>query len=169
MQRRARVREHQPERIASMKSLLFLAMFSLIGVCSSTPSASAQQPPAVAKIRVEIKNLRSNAGQVGCLLFASADGFPSKPDKAAQRLFVPIKDKSAVCEFNGVPPSTYAIVSMHDENANGRFDTNFVGAPTEGAGASRDARPGFMRGPRFEDAALRFDAGASTTTITIHY
>jgi uncharacterized protein (DUF2141 family) len=120
-------------------------------------------------IRAEIKNLRNNTGQVGCSLFASADGFPGAIDKAVQRLLVPIKNKAATCAFNGVGPGIYAIASIHDENGNGKLDRSTFGAPTEGWGASRDAKAGFMRGPRFEDAALRFAVGESTISIAIRY
>jgi len=152
---------------AVKKRLFPLVVASFVGIGAPASQSAAQ--PSSATVRVEIKNLRSNAGQVGCLLFASADGFPSKPDKAAGRAFVPIADKSATCEFTNVRPGSYAIVAMHDENGNGKLDTNFVGAPTEGTGASRDARPGFMRGPRFEDAVLRFASGVSTLPIPLHY
>jgi uncharacterized protein (DUF2141 family) len=82
---------------------------------------------------------------------------------------VPIKGKAAVCEFDGLPPGNYALAAIHDENGDGKLDKNGVGAPTEGVGTSRDARPGFMRGPRFEDAVLQFKAGTSTVPIPIHY
>jgi len=36
----------------------------------------------------------------------------------------------------GIPPGTYAIACYHDENDNGKLDTNFLGIPKEGTGAS---------------------------------
>jgi uncharacterized protein (DUF2141 family) len=131
--------------------------------------AQAEQQPAVAIIRTDIKNLRNNAGQVGCALFRSADGFPGDMSKAVERILLPIKDRAAICEFKAVSPGIYAIAAIHDENGNGKLDRPLIGAPTEGWGASRDAKAGFMRGPRFDDAALRFAAGSSTVSITIHY
>ena len=131
--------------------------------------ADAEQRPSMAIIRAEIKNLRNNAGQVGCSLFSSADGFPADVSKAVERILLPIKDKTATCEFKGVSPGIYAIAAIHDENENGKLDRPTFGAPTEGWGASRGAKAGFMRGPRFDDAALRFAAGTSTVSITIHY
>jgi len=130
--------------------------------------AQAEQP-AVAIIRTDIKNLRNNTGQVGCALFRSADGFPGDMSKAVERILLPIKDRAAICEFKAVSPGIYAIAAIHDENGNGKLDRPLIGAPTEGWGASRDAKAGFMRGPRFDDAALRFAAGSSTVSITIHY
>jgi uncharacterized protein (DUF2141 family) len=131
--------------------------------------AQAEPQPALAIIRVDIKSLRNNTGQAGCVLFRSADGFPGDMSKAVERILLPIKEKAAICEFKAVSPGIYAIAAIHDENGNGKLDRPIFGAPTEGWGASRDARAGFMRGPRFEDAALRFAAGTTTVSITIHY
>jgi uncharacterized protein (DUF2141 family) len=141
----------------------------LLSVCSARATASAEPPPAVAIIRADVKNLRNNAGHAGCSLFRSADGFPGDMSKAVERILLPIKDRAAICEFKGVSPGVYAIAAIHDENGNGQLDRPTLGAPTEGWGASRDAKAGFMRGPRFDDAALRFAAGTSTVSITIHY
>jgi uncharacterized protein (DUF2141 family) len=157
------------ERSDFMKRLPALATLSLLALCSTPPIASAQQAPETAIIRADIKNLRNNTGQVGCMLFRSADGFSGSTEKAVQRLLLPIKDKAVTCEFKGVSPGVYAIASIHDENANGKLDRPTFGAPTEGWGTSRDAKAGFMHGPRFEDAALRFPAGTSTISISIHY
>jgi uncharacterized protein (DUF2141 family) len=152
-----------------MRRLLRLSLLSLLAVSSAPPNAAAEEAPETAIIRAEITNLRNDKGQVGCSLFRSADGFPGSMDKAVQRLLLPIKGRAATCEFKGASPGIYAVASIHDENGNGKLDRATFGAPTEGWGASRDAKAGFMRGPRFEDAALRFAAGTSTISISIHY
>jgi uncharacterized protein (DUF2141 family) len=152
-----------------MSRLLRLSVRSLLLVCSTLPTATAEQAPGTAIIRAEIKNLKNNTGQVGCALFRSADGFPGDMHKALQRVLLPIKDQAVTCEFKGIRPGIYAIATIHDENGNGKLDRPIFGAPTEGWGTSRDAKPGFMRGPRFDDASLRFAAGTSTLSISIHY
>lgn len=153
-----------------MKSPLRLSsqLVALLVISAAQPTASADQPSS-AVIRAELKNLRNDAGQVGCALFRSADGFPGDMGKAVEHVRLPIKDKSATCAFKGVPPGIYAVAAIHDENGNGRLDRPTFGAPTEGWGTSRDARAGFMRGPSFDDAALRFVAGTSNIAIAIHY
>jgi uncharacterized protein (DUF2141 family) len=147
--------------------LLSLAVFLVAGAGSQT--APAQPSPPMALIRAQLNGLRSDSGNAACLLFGSADGFPTTPAKALQRRTAPIKDRAAVCVFDGVPPGTYAIAAIHDENGNGTLDKSTFGKPTEGVGASRDARPGFMRGPRFEDAAMSFGATTTIVPIAIHY
>jgi len=132
---------------------------------------SAQQKAAPARtvtLRVEVSGLRSSKGKVGCSLWASASGFANKPEKAFRRQFVAIVGTRAVCEFKSVPTGSYAASAMHDEDGDGKMRMTLFGAPLEGRGASRDARPGFMRGPRFEDASFRVTVDA-TVPITIRY
>jgi uncharacterized protein (DUF2141 family) len=146
-----------------------LSLLSLVALCSAPATTSAEPAPEAALIRAEIKNLRNSTGRAGCSLFRSPDGFPSNMDKAIERVFVPIKDGAATCEFRSVKPGLYAIAAIHDENGNGKLDRPALGPPTEGWGTSRDAKPGFMRGPRFDDAAVRIAGGTSPISILIHY
>jgi uncharacterized protein (DUF2141 family) len=119
-------------------------------------------------ISVPILGLHSDQGQVGCTLYASKDGFPTNPDKALARQFVKVSGKSATCFFENVPAGSYAISTIHDENGNGKLDKNFVGMPTEGYGASRDAR-GTMGPPKWEDAVFSHPGGSASVPVTIHY
>ena len=79
-----------------------------------------------------------------------------------------ISDKEAVCEFSGIALGTYAVSVFHDENSNGKLDTNFMGIPREGVGASNDAK-GHLGPPKFDAAAFRFPGGRLEMKITIHY
>ena len=119
-------------------------------------------------IHVTIAGLRSDRGQVLCQLFASADGFPAIAAKAVARTSSPIRDAQAACDFAGIAPGHYAIAVIHDENANGRLDRNFLGIPSEGVGASRDAR-GHFGPPQYDDAAFDYSGGSKSMTITVQY
>ena len=59
-----------------------------------------------------------------------------------------------------LPPGTYALGVLHDEDGNREMKTGFLGRPKEGYGASRDAR-GKMGPPKFEDARLALRPGHS--------
>jgi uncharacterized protein (DUF2141 family) len=127
------------------------------------------QSPATNTIHVEIDGLRNDKGKVVCSLYSSADGFPKEADKAKARTSAAITDKRAVCEFAGVAPNaTYAISVFHDENSNGKLDTNFMGIPREGVGASNGAK-GHFGPPKFDAAAFRFQGGRLELKITIVY
>jgi len=57
---------------------------------------------------------------------------------------------------------------FHDENSNGKLDTNFIGMPKEGVRASNDAK-GHMGPPKFEAAAFKYSGGELVLKVTIHY
>ena len=139
----------------SIESLLVLSLVSIAEVRAAGPG-----------LEVRVSGVRNGAGQVGCLLFASADGFPSDIRKARKALLVPIVAGTGVCQFD-VPAGTYAVVAMHDENANGKLDKSVVGVPKEGYGASKDARGAF--GPKFDDARFTYGGGSMTMPIPLRY
>jgi uncharacterized protein (DUF2141 family) len=78
-------------------------------------------------VHVEIRGLRNDKGKVFCALYSSPDGFPKNSEKAVARVNSVISDKQALCEFSGIVPGIYAVSVFHDENSNGKLDTNFMG------------------------------------------
>jgi uncharacterized protein (DUF2141 family) len=144
---------------------------SLTGAVLAAVGALGQTPaPTQNVIHVEIKGLRNDKGQMLCALYSSAEieSFPKKADKAVARLTAPIGGGKAICEFAGILPWTYAVSVVHDENSNGKLDTNFIGMPREGVGASNDAK-GHMGPPKFSAASFRYDGGRFDLTIHIRY
>jgi uncharacterized protein (DUF2141 family) len=75
---------------------------------------------------------------------------------------------SAVCEFQGIAPGRYAVSVFHDENSNGKMDTNFIGIPKEGVGASNDAK-GRFGPPKFEAAAFQYSGGRLELKVRLEY
>jgi len=118
---------------------LFLLLVALL--VATVWGSQQPQSPTTNIIHVQIDGLRNDKGKVVCSLYASADGFPKDADKAKAHTSAAITDKRAVCDFAGIAPNaTYAVSVFHDENANGKLDTNFMGMPREGVGASNGAK-----------------------------
>jgi uncharacterized protein (DUF2141 family) len=119
-------------------------------------------------IHVAIAGLHSDKGQVICSLYCSADGFPKDGGKAMAYAKSPIINRHADCSFSGIQPGTYAVSVFHDENSNGRLDTNFLGIPREGVGASNNAK-GRFGPPKFHDASVVYAGGDMDLRIEITY
>jgi uncharacterized protein (DUF2141 family) len=145
---------------------LAAALVGAADVFGQTPTST----PAESVIHVDISGLRTDKGQMLCALYSSAqaDAFPKKAEKAVARMTAKIADRQAVCEFTGVAPGTYAVSVVHDENSNGKLDTNFIGMPREGVGASNDAK-GHMGPPKFSAAAFQYAGGRLDLKIHIKY
>jgi uncharacterized protein (DUF2141 family) len=106
---------------------------------------------------------------VACALFESPDGFPDEYLRAATNIMViKIRKAQARCDFEDIPPGTYAIAVIHDENTNGRLDTNVFGVPTEGYGFSKDAK-GLIGVPSFPAASFVYDGQNVDLTIGLNY
>ena len=112
--------------------------------------------------------LKNDNGQVGCLLFSSAKGYPKDPNAAIQRKWCAIVAKESVCPFDPISAGTYAVACFHDENQNGKLDTGLFGIPTEGTVASNNAK-GFMGPPSFDDAKFSFSGSATELRLRMNY
>ena len=119
-------------------------------------------------IIVTISNIRSNNGKVNVSLFAAADGFPSNTQKAVALQSVSIQNNKVSLRFDNLPFGTYAVACLHDENGNGKMDTNLLGIPKEGYGASKDAVNKFSA-PKFEAAKFPFNSAVLSVNFKMHY
>ena len=120
-------------------------------------------------IHVKILNIRNSTGTVACALFESPVGFPTEYLHAATNIMViKVRDKQARCDFEAIAPGTYALAVVHDENMNGKLDTNWLGVPTEGYGFSNDVKVWFSA-PSFSAASFLFDGKNLDLTVDLHY
>jgi len=122
-----------------------------------------------AGIQVTIPNIENSTGVVACALFESPAGFPTEFLHSATNItMIKIRDTQARCNFLDVPPGTYALAVIHDENMDGKLGTNFLGAPTEGYGFSNGAKAS-MSAPSFEAASFPYDGQNLDLTIRLTY
>jgi uncharacterized protein (DUF2141 family) len=120
-------------------------------------------------IHVQILHIRNSTGTVACALFAAPAGFPIEFLRYATNIMViKIRDTQARCDFLDIPPGMYALAVIHDENMNGKLDTNWLGAPREGYGFSNDAKA-LLSAPAFAAASFPYDGQNLELTIRLHY
>ena len=125
--------------------------------------ALAAAQASAADLTVELLGARSAQGSVNAALYNSDGAWMKAPQMLAGQT-APAAQPRTVLVFKGLKPGHYGVAAYHDENANGKLDTNVVGLPTEPYGASRDAR-GVMGPPAWADAQVDVQAD---TAITIH-
>ncbi len=115
---------------------------------------------------LEIIGLRNDTGLMQIAIFNSRESF-LKDGKDFRHMSVPIKNAKAVALIENLPFGNYGIAVFHDENSNGKMDTNFLGIPKEGFGFSNTQRP--LGPPKFETAKIVFDGTINKALIAITY
>ena len=136
----------------------YLASFLLLFLLLVSGRAEA------ARLVVTIDGVHSVKGDVYVALFSRAEQFPDG-DYSDRHLKVKASADPFIVIFDGLKPGTYAVGAYHDENGNGKFDTNFIGYPAEGYALSNGIRAIISR-PRFSDCAVT--VGAEDKPIRLH-
>ncbi len=125
---------------------------------------SAQSQPI--NITVTVNNIKSSKGTIKVCLFNKETGFPEKPNLAIKCVNSAALKGIMQITIEGITPGKYAISAHHDENNDGKVNTNFFGIPKEPTGASNGAK-GKMGPPKFEAAALLIDKSKSQISIAL--
>jgi uncharacterized protein (DUF2141 family) len=146
--------------------LLLAALLSAGDPPAPPPAADGAGPTGT--LVVEVEGLKDDVGSLHASLYASEDGFPTRPEKALRQADVPIAGGRARVVFAGLRPGAYAVAAYHDENGNGKLDTGFLGIPSEGLASSNDAK-GFMGPPSFEKARVEVPAGERRIVVHVSY
>lgn len=94
------------------------------------------------RLDIEIRELRNNNGNIMLQLFDSTQ-------KVLTLEKCIIKDNKSSISVPDLSPGKYAVRYYHDENMNGKMETNLVGKPTEGYGFSNNVT-GKLGPPPFE-------------------
>lgn len=140
-----------------MHNLVKIAITIIISIMSS--NAYAQE---TFNLTVKIEDADSNDGQIFVSVYNTAADFLDTPYKGA---ISKITNNGCVVTFEGLPKGTYAVSTFHDENDNGKLDTNFIGIPKEDYGCSNGAK-GIMGPPKWKDAKFELQTD-QTITITL--
>jgi uncharacterized protein (DUF2141 family) len=144
--------------------------FSLAAIAASLIFAAAI-PAAAADLTITIDNLRNSQGQIFLCVFSAETSdkklFPDcdkgKPVRSQKAV---IGSGKAVVTYYGLKDGEYAVAMIHDENGNGKLDTNFIGIPTEGLGVSNNPR--LTGAPGYDESKFQV-SGNTAITITAKY
>ena len=143
-----------------------MANGNLISVVAAATLAMATSvaPATAGEITVKVSGGKSAAGEIGCALFSSEEGFPLDQVNAISSVWLGVQRGGAECRFENLTPGTYAIAVSQDLNGNRKVDTNFLGIPKEPWGVSNNIRPR-LRAPSFAEAAFKV---TQHTSVTLH-
>ena len=143
----------------------------ILAAAAAALSYGSSQSALAADLTITINSLRNDNGQVLLCLFSAETsdkkafpdcekGKPIRSQKAA------IAGGKVLVTYYGLKDGEYAIAMIHDENANGKLDTNFVGIPTEGLGVSNNPR--LTGAPGYDEAKFKVN-GKTAVSITAKY
>ena len=125
-------------------------------------------PVQAATLTVTIATVRNASGLVEICLFSSPSGFPDcSADPAVQRRRLPATPGTVQATFD-IPPGVYAVTVFHDEKRLGKVETNLLGIPRNGVGASNNPVARFGP-PGFRDAAFTMPAAPASISIMLRY
>jgi uncharacterized protein (DUF2141 family) len=112
--------------------------------------------PAGCRLTVEVENVRNAQGVVGVLVFKTAQGWPEEYSAALRAEATAAHKGMVEITVPDLPVGDYAVVALHDENANKQLDRNWLGVPVEQWGMSNNP-PYRFAAPSFEAARFRLE------------
>jgi uncharacterized protein (DUF2141 family) len=132
-----------------------MSLFSLAAMCMTGIVQAGE-------IVVHVTGVPKAQGTIIATLMNTDDAWNQKAAPLQEKRVPAVKGQTEL-KFDNVAPGLYAVFIHHDSNDNGKFDTNFIGIPTEGYGYSNNAHP--MRRVRFDEA--RFELKGEMLTLEI--
>lgn len=149
-------------------SFLSTALLHVLSLASTTCSSALpdSETPATSTIVGTVTNLRNARGTCYVSLYKRKEGFPAKTTLNTRKIRLTAKE--CAFTFEKLPKGDYAIAAYHDENNNGRLDTNLIGIPTEGFAFSNNPRA-TMRPPTFAEAKVTVHSARVPVSLTMKY
>lgn len=103
---------------------------------------------------VKIEGISPISGYLNIGIFDKAEDFPNF-DEGLTGKIIKVDSSVIIYKFEKLYNGSLAIAVFHDENSNGKFDTNFLGIPIEEYVFSNYAKSLFGP-PSFENAKFEF-------------
>jgi uncharacterized protein (DUF2141 family) len=116
--------------------------------------ATAATTAAAATLTVTVSNIQSDVGAMNFAVYDNEDNWlgDNTVDKMSVRVSESMQGDVISVQFE-LAPGNYAVSVAHDDNDNGKMDTNFIGIPKEPTGLSNGAVAKFGP-PKYKDAVF---------------
>ncbi|MFA5667883.1 MAG: DUF2141 domain-containing protein [Balneolaceae bacterium] len=148
-----------------MRFYLFVLFICIVLIPNSTKSQSTLEAIATQKasFKLYINGIEKVEGEIRIAIFDSKNKYTKDPIHA---VVLPISDTKVELELENMSYGEYAIAVYHDQNKNGKLDTNLLGMPKEKYGFSNNARGKF--GPAsWDDAVFEIASPTKVAEISI--
>ena len=120
---------------------------------------------AQSRLEVIVKGIKNDKGSIRVGIFNDKKEFL---EAATYGQIVKSNLGEVKVIFSDIPPGTYALSVVHDENENGKLDSGMFGIPKEGFGFGNDAM-GTFGPPTFDKASVVIETGRMQVNISMRY
>lgn len=107
------------------------------------------------QLKITVPNVNKIEGKIQVSLYNSKDRFIRKGQEYKSQIR-DVRSNSETFIFKDLPAGTYAVALYHDENSDGKCNTNLIGIPKEGYGFSQNFKPS-LSAPKFDDAKFKLE------------
>ena len=129
-------------------------------------TASAQA--VTSTLILQVKNVRNKSGVVRFALFPTASGWPDDKSKAARYGSLPANGGTVTFTVANLPPGSYGVSVLHDENENHKLDRDLFGRPKEGIGFGNNPKIGFST-PNWKQSTVNVVGASIESTVDLRY
>lgn len=120
---------------------------------------------AQARLEITVKNIKGAKGNIMVGLFTNEADFLKNVSIGK---VVKAQGKEITIVFENLKSGDYAISIIHDENENGKLDSNMIGIPKEGFAFGNNAM-GTFGPPSFEKASVSLNGKTAKQVIDLKY
>lgn len=135
----------------------------------SLPLFSFWVPEPSIEIQLSFSEIRKASGELRLAVCRDAAEFPYQPFRS---VVIPKADYLSGHQLTfrlELPPGTYAIAVLDDENGNGELDSNWMGIPQEGFAFSNNIKPTLTGPPSFQACKIDLTHSAAQARVKLLY
>jgi len=144
---------------------IIVAYLLFISVSETIFSQVSNKNIPTGKLEIIITGFSNNDGDCWFAIDNSEEVY-EREDTVWIGKILPIENKQVIVVIDSLKYGEYAVRVFHDENRNGKIDTDFLGIPDEDYGYSNDAS-GWFGPPSWEKAKFIFNQPEMSIKIEV--
>ena len=146
------------------KTKAYIFLFALLALLTVGPTPA--QSESSGKLTVNISGFPSSDGVAMVALHDSEQSYQGEETGAMDKKMAPVVNQETRVVFENLTFGSYGVALYHDENGNGKLDTNAMGIPKEAYGFSNNAK-GFFGKPGYKDVIFKMNSAEKQISINI--